>query len=129
MVRNTETDVHHPFWYAKLLGIYHVDAREAGTGFRQPTRRFDLLWVRWLGGLKWGGWSQQRLDMISYVDSGDCEGSFDFIDPALVIRGAYLAPVFNLGHTKKLLRQSLAWDSAEEGDWTAYYVIRYYLTH
>ncbi|KAB5588477.1 hypothetical protein CTheo_8081 [Ceratobasidium theobromae] len=122
---NTESDIRHPFWYARVLGIFHIDAREATAGFRRPTQRFDFLWVRWLGESKWGGWARHRLDRISYVDDGDCNGSFDFVDPAQVIRGAYLAPAFHLGRTKAFLRQSVAWDSPEEGDWAAYYVIRF----
>ncbi|KAG8736218.1 hypothetical protein FRC10_009567 [Ceratobasidium sp. 414] len=125
MLRNVDDDVRHPFWYAKVLGIYHVDARVAGGGVWQPTRRFNFLWVRWLGESKWGNWKQHRLDRVSYVDSGSTDGSFDFIDPALVIRAVYLVPAFHLGRTKNFLRQSIAWDFPEEGDWVAYYVIRF----
>ncbi|KAG9120337.1 hypothetical protein FRC07_004206 [Ceratobasidium sp. 392] len=122
LVQCADEDLRHPFGYARVLGIYHVDARIGSLG---ETRRVDLLWVRWLGESKWGSWKQHRLDRISYVDDGDANGAFDFIDPSLVVRGVYLAPAFHLGRTKSFLRQSLAWDSPDEGDWAAYYVIRF----
>lgn len=129
MIRNSENNVRHPFWYAKLLAVLHVDAEipnlTSDNQIYTPPQRFVILWVRWLGGIRWGGWSQNRLDLVGYVDDGSKSGSFGFVDPATIVRGSYLIPAFEFGRSKDLLDKSIAWDDAEEGDWAAYYVIRW----
>ena len=37
---------HHPYWYAKVLGIFHVNVRHLG---RIETKRMEFLWVHWFG--------------------------------------------------------------------------------
>lgn len=128
MVRNVDENIRHPFWYAKILAVLHINVEVADpTCERQvslSTRRVDMLWVRRLGGHRWGGWTQNRLDLVGYIDDGSKSGSFGFIDPATVVRGSYLIPAFELGQTKDLLTKSCAWDDEEKGDWVAYYVMR-----
>ena len=50
MVRAPDWDGTHPFWFARVLGIIHVNACYVGPGSTHLTekwRRVDLLWVRW----------------------------------------------------------------------------------
>lgn len=113
----------HPFWYAKVIGVYHANIIHAPSGNRFP-RRMDFLWVRWLGRdlARLGGFKERRLDRVGYVPHPD--GSFAFLDPANVIRGCHLIPAFSHGHTEELLPKSSAWDHPTDGDWRYYYVNR-----
>jgi hypothetical protein len=36
----------HPYWYAKVLGIYHVNVRV--SDHTEP-QRMEFLWVHWFG--------------------------------------------------------------------------------
>jgi hypothetical protein len=40
----------HPYWYAKILGIFHVNIRlPAPVSGHTEMERMDFLWVRWFG--------------------------------------------------------------------------------
>lgn len=111
----------HPFWYARVLGIYHIQVLSAARGILNP-KRIDFLHVRWLGDEPGaaGGIPQKRLHRVGYVSPK--QGAFGFIDPAMIVRGCFLIPAFRLGRSTSLLPKSVAWDSSEEGDWAGYYV-------
>ena len=42
---NKEADC-HPYWYAKILSVFHVKVR---TMEHLDTRKMDILWVHWFG--------------------------------------------------------------------------------
>lgn len=113
----------HPYWYARVLGIYHVKVYLPGNGNRPE--KMSFMWVRWFGrDLETpGGPSTLRLDKIGYVYGEDPE-AFGFIDPAIVLRACHLIPAFADGMTRDLLRPSRARDDANNGDWAHYYVMR-----
>ncbi|KIK92915.1 hypothetical protein PAXRUDRAFT_790802 [Paxillus rubicundulus Ve08.2h10] len=113
----------HPYWYARVLGIYHVDVRLLGGN--QDYCNLHLLWVRWFGtspghrsGLKAG-----RLPKIGFVSSSD-SSAFGFLDPSLVVRAAHLIPAFADGRGSHLLRagKSVGRQGDEEDDWVSFYV-------
>jgi hypothetical protein len=112
----------HPFWYARVLGIFHADIY-----FDQATKpkRVDFLFVRWFGSdPEWeGGPAGRRLDRIGFVPENDPSGAFGFLNPARVIRACHLIPAFSLGKTTTLLGRSKFRD-AEGLDWVNYYVSR-----
>ncbi|KAJ7737919.1 hypothetical protein DFH07DRAFT_752764, partial [Mycena maculata] len=112
----------HPYWYARVLGVFHSNMFL--PGLRAP-RRYEFLWVRWLGrDPEWdSGPSHLRLDRVGYVPEDDAE-AFGFLDPALVLRGCHLVPAFALGKTTALLGPSAAQDFSD-GDWVNYYVMRF----
>ncbi|KAG9087929.1 hypothetical protein FRC06_002302 [Ceratobasidium sp. 370] len=118
----------HPFIYAKVLGVYH-----ANIVYRSRlTQRMDFVHVRWLyyDYERPGGWDHKRLDRLTYQacnTSDDILDSFDFVDPANILRASHLIPDFCSDTTKNLLNQitSIAYDDAEFGDWNAYYVNRF----
>ncbi|KAF8300462.1 hypothetical protein DL93DRAFT_2233812 [Clavulina sp. PMI_390] len=110
----------HPFWYAKVLGIYHafVIHRHAPRG-----ERIEFLWVRWYGhdiGHS-DGWKAKRLEQIGFIP--ESEDAFGFLNPSAVIRSCHLIPAFSHGRTQALLRPSLY--RHKEGDWQYYYVNRF----
>lgn len=119
MVQTPDTESSR-FWYARVLGIYHLQVVHAPSGVKTP-QKLEVLWIRWLGEDPeyTGGLALRRLERVGYVPEG--EGAFGFLDPATVLRGAHLIPSFIFGKTQDLLRESRYWD-AEDGDWVNYYV-------
>lgn len=128
----------HPFWYARVLGIYHAMVRDHRS-ISKELKRINFLWVRWLvrDPNDAAGWDSATLDHVQYLDSNEPEtGPFGFLDPEQVIRGAHLIPAFNEGRTTDFApANSVAADRAIgrglkgterelQGDWCGYYVNR-----
>ncbi|TFK59842.1 hypothetical protein BDN72DRAFT_780189 [Pluteus cervinus] len=111
----------HPYWYARVLGIYH--AQVFFPGVSRP-KRVDFLYVRWFGrDMEWnGGPRALRLDRLGFVPANDPD-AFGFISPSVVIRACHLVPAFALGRTTRLLGNS--WARDDNGDWENYYVMRF----
>lgn len=119
MLQANEDDTpSHPFWYARVLGVYHANVYYKGSPVAE---RIKFLYVRWFGiDPEWsGGAVNRRLDRIGFVPDG--EGVFGFLDPAHVIRPCHLIPAFHLGFTTRLLARSSARD-ATVGDYINWYV-------
>jgi len=114
----------HPFWYARVLGIYHANVY-FGECFRSHPERIEFLFVRWFGHDPdcAGGPAAHRLDRIGWVPEHDASGAFGFLDPACVLRACHLIPAFAEGKTTRLLGPSRMRDS-QSGDWVNYYVSR-----
>ncbi len=124
VMSNDDDPDSHPFWYARVLGIYHANVMDAGA--RSPkAKRMEFLWVRWFGmDPEWsGGPSTLRLDRVGYIPEHDESGAFGFVDPSHVLRACHLIPAFNLGKTDTLLSYSTMRDF-HDGDWTNYYIMR-----
>jgi hypothetical protein len=115
----------HPFWYARVIGIFHVFVRHIGPkSTNRDTQRMDFLWVRWFGrDLKYqAGWKAKRLHRLGFLDSDD-PFAFGFLDPKEVIRGSHLIPAFAHGRTADLLPPSIARQPSEDDeDWNNYHV-------
>ncbi|KIK36998.1 hypothetical protein CY34DRAFT_16002 [Suillus luteus UH-Slu-Lm8-n1] len=81
MVLSGETAPSHPYWYACVLGIYHVEVWLNHGG--QPVKRYiEFLWVRWLAVLQGhkSGMKHARLPKIAFVEESDPD-AFGFLDP------------------------------------------------
>lgn len=123
MLQANEDDTpSHPFWYARVLGVYHANVYYKGSPVAE---RIEFLYVRWFGiDPEWsGGAANRRLDRIGFVPNGEGQGAFGFLDPAHVIRPCHLIPAFHLGFTTRLLARSSARD-ATVGDYINWYVAR-----
>lgn len=97
MVLSGETAPSYPYWYARVLGIYHVEVWLNHGG--QPVKRhIEFLLVRWLAVLQGhkSGMKHARLPKIAFVEESDPD-AFGFLDPGQVIRGAHLIPAFFSG--------------------------------
>ncbi|KAG9077844.1 hypothetical protein FRC06_008672 [Ceratobasidium sp. 370] len=120
--RENPTD--HPFLYAKILGIYHAKFVYKGA----PPCRMDFIHVRWLyyDYSQPGGLATCRLDRLTYKTcrtNQDVLDSFDFVDPADVIRASHLIPDFDSKVSSDLLNGlSVALDDTRDSDWNYYYV-------
>ncbi|KIL59478.1 hypothetical protein M378DRAFT_131528 [Amanita muscaria Koide BX008] len=119
-----------PFWYARVIGIYHANIWTSHPDVAyQTVRKMEFLWVRWFGTEPdyVGGFKPARLPKLGFVESSK-EDAFTFIDPNQVLRGCHLIPAFNEGRTQELLpfEQSIARvprkGEFEGEDWLNYYV-------
>jgi hypothetical protein len=124
MVLSGETKPQHAYWYARVLGIYHMNAWLNAEG-RVKKHQIEVLFVRWLAPLSdhRSGMNCARLPKVAFVEESDRD-AFGFLDPGQVIRGAHLIPAFASGRGTTSLRhgKSFARQCGELDDWEAYYV-------
>jgi hypothetical protein len=126
MVLSGETSPSHPYWYARVLGIYHMDTWLKGDG---PVREqhLEVLHVRWLAPLISSGYQSgiqcARLPKVAFVEESDYD-AFGFLDPGQVIRGAHLIPAFASERGVTSLRHGKSFGRAQDelDDWEAFYV-------
>ncbi|KAF8148263.1 hypothetical protein B0H34DRAFT_668897, partial [Crassisporium funariophilum] len=117
----------HPYWYARVIGIFHVDIIHTGPHSISPNKqRVDFLWIRWFGrDLTYAaGWKAQRLHRVGFLDA-EQSGAFGFLDPAVVLRGVHMMPGFACGTTNEYLhppRSVARMPLNEVTDWQYYYV-------
>jgi hypothetical protein len=122
--RDAEND--HPFWFARVLGIYHVNAVYTDPGMLDYTsQRFDFLWVRWFQshGKTSARWQEHHLDTVSFPPMAH-QDSFGFVDPEDVLRGCHIIPHFR--HRRVHFDSVSLSRCANDGqDWNRYAVNRY----
>lgn len=119
-----DSEDRHRFCYGRIIGVYHANVQYIGPGMKDYLpRRMDFLHVRWLERVP-----QQDLhglEALQFTDTGD-PATFDFVDPADVLRGCHLIPAFKHGKLQRehdaMLPASIAGDSE---DWNYYYINRY----
>ncbi|PSR76359.1 hypothetical protein PHLCEN_2v8499 [Hermanssonia centrifuga] len=129
MVLSPEEDQTHPYWFGRVLGIYHAFVMYTGLGSESTSleyKRTDFLWVRWFGPCPGEsvGFRKRRLPQIGFIpyEKRDA-GPFGFLDPALVVRAVHLIPAFHHGKTDTLLPDSIVRQPSEGNeDWAYYYV-------
>ncbi|KIJ43684.1 hypothetical protein M422DRAFT_252926 [Sphaerobolus stellatus SS14] len=116
---------YHPFWYARVIGIYHCLVRLRDTPNFQE---IPLLWIRWFGR------SDPRMrtavnpnfmDQVGFVTAEDDTDMFGFIDPANVIRACHLIPAFHYGQSDLLCPRSVGRNNQDDLDYVHYYVNRF----
>ena len=115
----------HRYIYARVLGIFHVNATYVGPGMIDyRSRRIDFLWVRWYQNMEEdAGWDTSTLDRVCFPPMSD-ESAFGFVDPDDVLRGCHIIPQFSRGlrHPDGTGISRCAQDAA---DWHFYYVNRF----
>ncbi|KIM78572.1 hypothetical protein PILCRDRAFT_11038 [Piloderma croceum F 1598] len=120
---NNDSTVGHPFKYARVLGVYHVNTVYIGPGSTdyQP-RQIEFLWVRWYEktGTIRTRWEAKKLDRIRFLPVAD-DDTFGFVDPLDALRSCHIIPAFARGlcHVDSRGLSSCARDSL---DWAEYYV-------
>ncbi|KAG1855096.1 hypothetical protein C8R48DRAFT_776498 [Suillus tomentosus] len=124
MVVSGETTPNHPYWYARVLGIYHIETW-LNDGAQPVKQHLEILWVRWLAPLQnhKSGTRYARLPKVAFVEESDTD-AFGFLDPGQVIRGVHLIPAFASGRGVSSLchGKSLARQEGELDDWEAHYI-------
>ena len=122
---NNDKDA-HPYWYARVLGIFHARVLHVGPQSKssQP-QRMEFLFVRWFGHhvKHRAGWKARHLYQVSFLD--DSSNAFGFVDPAHVIRATHLIPAFAANKTSDLLpfpSRIARRESDGDEDWHYFYV-------
>lgn len=118
-------DSDHPYWYARVLGVFHANICHSGLRSRDPSpQHIEFLFIRWFGRdlTTRTGWNAHRLPRIGFIDA-DEPGAFAFLDPRHVVRAIHTIPAFAHGRTDEYLRPSIARHPREcDEDWVYYYV-------
>ncbi|KAF8155662.1 hypothetical protein B0H34DRAFT_859991 [Crassisporium funariophilum] len=120
--RNDESG--HPFEYARVIGIFHLDAVYNKDGASDVPETYDVLWVLWYrrDTSYRAGFEKKHLHRVKFVPS-DNPGAFGFLNPDEVIRAAHLIPAFYHGATESLLKGlSVARGEGKVDDWRYFYV-------
>ncbi|KAG8767288.1 hypothetical protein FRC12_006324 [Ceratobasidium sp. 428] len=126
MVLSGDTNPDHPYWYARVLGIYHTNInRLDGTTEGRSPRRVEFLFVRWMEMVELGSWDRGQLDRVAYIRQNSYRDEFGFLDPASVIRTVHMIPAFAFGRLETRPGHKLSLDDPEKGDWGSYYVNRF----
>ena len=125
LLSNDEDDESHPFRYARVLGVYHINVVYTGPGMLDYlARRLDFLWVRWFKYYDTSSveWADYRLDKLHFPPITS-DGAFGFVDPKDVLRATHIIPGFESGkvHSDAISISRLANDSQ---DWRSYCVNR-----
>ena len=119
-----EGDSYHPYWYTRLLGIFHVNIKHTGPRSRTPhVQKIELVYVQWFGrdlGHA-AGWSACRLYHVGFL-SADSPGAFEFINPSDIIRGVHMIPAFAYGKLSKVEKSVAQRPADDDEDWLYYYV-------
>jgi hypothetical protein len=116
-------DQRHPYIYARVLGIYHVNATYIGPDMIDyRSYRIDFLWVRWY---QYMGHRSSRcsfLDRVCFPPMAEPD-AFGFVDPSDVLRGCHIIPQFSQGlrHSDGKGISNCAQDKL---DWKFYYINR-----
>lgn len=132
VISNNRDNGAHPYWYARVLGVFHCTAQHHTLeGASAGWKRVEFLWVRWYTDpVEAWGWVAKRLPRLRFV-SHDEPDAFGFVNPANVIRCAHIIPAFVYGRTTALLpSQSLGRangmeEEDEDEDWDSVYVNMY----
>ena len=110
----------HPYWYARIIGIFHVVVRHPSS--INPIK-LDVARVRWYGrdpdSNYQPGWKTCHLPQVGFVEyteDGSNSPAFGFVDPIHIIRGIHLIPAFKHGVTNELLPPSNSARLPNEGD-------------
>ncbi|KIO07070.1 hypothetical protein M404DRAFT_137519, partial [Pisolithus tinctorius Marx 270] len=126
VLSHEDEDNPHPYWYARIIGIFHVEIQYNGPELNDRSlKRIDLLWVRWFA-RDWhfkSGWASRRLPRVGFYPEDDLDNAFGFVDPNDVVRAIHIIPAFHFGRTSSLLGTSIARQEIEKDeDWDWYYI-------
>jgi hypothetical protein len=125
LLANQDEDT-HPFLYARVLGIYHVNVVYNGPGrLDYAPRRFYFFWVRWFEYIGNSvSWRDRRLDSIHFPPTANSD-AFGFVDPRDVLRGCHIVQAFKHGkvHVDGV---GLSRCASDAQDWRQYSVNRYF---
>jgi hypothetical protein len=112
----------HPFCYAHILGIYHVNVIYIGPESKDyQSWRLEFLWVRWFELLDQpSGWEHCTLDKSRFVPMAQPD-AYGFVDPANVVRCCHIIPSFTDGKLHPD-RVAISHNARDSEDWKFYYI-------
>ena len=116
----------HPYLYARVIGIFHVNVvYTGGPVVDYRPRKLEFLWVRWFEhdtNAPLSSWAHSRLDRLHFPPMAR-EDAFGFLDPADVIRGCHIIPAF-AANKRYADGKGLSRCAMDCRDWRSYYVNR-----
>lgn len=111
----------HPYWYARVIRIFHVLVEHQADQNAEfsPAERMNVLFVRWFqrDSNFDAGWDAKRLHRLQFFEAEAGEEAFGFVDPNSVIRGIHLIPAFAFGSTEEYLAPSFVRQDASAREW------------
>ena len=120
-----EEPVHH-FLYTQVLGIYYANVIYTGP----QSMDYRLLWMEFLW-VRWYTWIQSqnclRFDHLTFPPMAN-KNSFGFVDPATVLWGCHIIPVFSSGKVH-IDGCGLSRCTKDVNDWSYYYANRWVKKH
>ena len=117
-------DNYHPYWYACVLGIFHINVIHSGPNSKSPNpQHINFLFVRWFGhdSSYAAGWEAQCLHHVGFLPP-DMLGAFGFLNPAEVIQGVHMIPAFVHGQVDRLGKSIARRPQDEDRDWRYFYI-------
>ncbi|PBK92322.1 hypothetical protein ARMGADRAFT_931262, partial [Armillaria gallica] len=127
LANESETDSTHPYWYARIIGIFHVDIcynNPEGDFKNQKVFQIDFAWVCWFGfdASHHSGFTAKWPHYVGIVDGTD-PGAFGFLNLDDIIQAVHLIPVYKLGQIPEFLPPSIAcWPEDKDQDYKWYSV-------
>lgn len=127
MILASEDETNYPYWYRRIVGIFHANIIYEGAGHSDKPQRMEFLWVWWfgqdLGSHYQDGWCTCHLPHIGFVPHDD-PGTFGFLNLTLVIWAIHTIPVFSLDQTNSLLPSHTVAhpEKDKDEDWAMYYI-------
>ena len=122
-------DSKHPFLYARVLGIFHVQAlliSPHAQHLRSPWQIIHVCFVRWFE-VEVRGIRKRRLTPLRWANTK--EEPFGFVSPDNILRGCHLIPAVPFGRSNKALPGisdvRYPQDEEDDLDWNRYYVNQY----
>jgi hypothetical protein len=119
------SDTMHPFLYARVLGIYHINVVYTGDdSVDYAPWKMEFLWVRWFeyDTARPVQWADTKLDALRFPPMST-EGAFGFVDPNDVVRGCHIIPSFSQGKAR-LDGVGLSRLARDAQEWSRYRVNR-----
>ncbi|KAG2033271.1 hypothetical protein BDR03DRAFT_872322, partial [Suillus americanus] len=123
MVMSHEDDRAHPYWYACLIKVFHINVEYYKTpdSVWSCPKRIDFLFVRWFKqDTSPASFTAKRLQRLQFFED-ESPDAYGFLDPECVIRGTHIIPAFAFGCPKGLLIPTIGRCQADP-DWVLYYV-------
>ncbi|KAG6914252.1 hypothetical protein DXG01_001450 [Tephrocybe rancida] len=123
LLRRYRVSTKHQYRYARVLGIYHVNAIYNGPTRRDVNvNRLDFVWVRWFELIDGHDvpaeqtWSNHLacLSQLQFLPISD-RHAFGFLDPKEILRACHIVPRFRSGprHTDEVGLSGLARDGKD----------------
>ncbi|KAG2045967.1 hypothetical protein BDR06DRAFT_1040545 [Suillus hirtellus] len=118
------TSEQHPYLYARILGVYHVNVTYIGPGIiRYHSHRIDFLWVRWYQYVDEGSSQCPSLDRVCFPPMAELD-AFGFVDPNDILRCCHAIPQFSQ-HLRHLDGKGVSHCAQDQLDWKFYYINRF----
>ena len=96
LAEDPESNSYHPFLYARVLRVFHVNVIYTGAGsVDYRPQRLDVLWVCWFRytGSTTVSWHDHKLDRLHFPPMAS-KDAFNFIDPKDVVWVSHYSCIF-----------------------------------